>query len=386
MAIDPADIAICVSEDDTSDWGGSTSPPIVQTSLFAYPTFGALLEALKSEHTHHVYSRGQNPTVEAVERKLAKLERGDACKCFGSGMAAVSGVLMGLLEQGDHVVFVNQTYGPTMQLARHLERFGITHDLVLDLTVEAVEQAIRTNTKLLWFESPGTMTVRVLDLEAMAAMARNRGITTCIDNTWATPLLQKPLTMGIDVALHTASKYLGGHSDIIAGAVVTTAERMEQIFYQTFMLHGGILSPFDAWILHRGIKTLPTRLAQHGSDALTVAEFLRGHSAVARVHHPAFADNPDIVQRHLSGYSGLFSFELRDNSLANVTRVINGLQRFTIGVSWGGVESLVISPHRGTNAEALLRQNIPIGLVRLSIGLEGADLLVEDLDRALASE
>jgi cystathionine beta-lyase/cystathionine gamma-synthase len=383
MSIEETDVAICVSDDSVA-WGGSTSPPIVQTSLFTFPTFQDLLDALSSEHAHNVYTRGQNPTVEAVERKLARLERGEACKCFGSGMAAVSGVLTGLLEQGDHVLFVNQTYGPTMQLAEQLRRFGIEHDLVLDLSVEAVERAIRPNTKLLWFESPGTMTVRVLDLEAMAAMAQARGLTTCIDNTWATPLLQKPLTMGIDISLHTASKYLGGHSDIIAGAVITTAERMERIFYRSYMLLGGILGPFEAWVLYRGIRTLPARLTQHGEDALSVATFLRDHPAVARVHHPAFADNPEIVERHLSGYSGLFSFELRDNAFDNVAGVIDGLRRFHIGVSWGGVESLVISPYRGTNAEALRKQEIPTGLIRLSVGLEGSSLLIEDLERALA--
>ena len=381
MPIDPRDIATCVATDDMD--GGPTNPPIVQTSLFTFPTFRALLDALSSEHSHHVYSRGQNPTVEAVERTLAQLERGEACKCFGSGMAAISGVLMGLLEQGDHVLFVNQTYGPTMQLATQLQRFGITHDLVLDLSVEAVEQAIRPNTKLLWFENPGTMTVRVLDLQAMASMAKAKGMTTCIDNTWATPLLQKPLAMGIDIAVHTASKYLGGHSDIVAGAVITTAERMEQIFYRSYMLHGGILGPFDAWLLRRGIRTLPARLTQHGEDALRVANFLRDHDAVARVYHPAFAENQEVVQRHLSGYAGLFSFELVDDAFDNVARVIDGLEHFHIGVSWGGVESLVISPSRGTNAAALQQQDLPEGLIRLSVGLEGADLLIEDLDRAL---
>ena len=382
MPFDATDIAICVTNNE-ADFDGATSPPIVQTSLFTFPSYRSLLDALASEHTNNVYSRGQNPTVEAVERKLARLERGEACKCFGSGMAAVSAVLMGLLEQGDHVVFVNQTYGPTLQLADQLRRFGIEHDLVLDLSVAAVERAIKPNTKLLWLESPGTMTVRVLDVQAMAEMARASGVTTCIDNTWATPLLQKPLTNGIDIALHTASKYLGGHSDLIAGAVVTTAERMQQIFYRAFMLLGGILSPFDGWILYRGIRTLPIRLAQHGTDALAVAEFLRGHPAVARVHHPAFADDRDLVERQLLGYSGLFSFELENDTFENIERVIDGLEHFSIGVSWGGVESLVISPFRGTNAEALARQEIPRGLIRLSIGLEGADLLIEDLDRGL---
>jgi len=165
--------------------------------------------------------------------------------------------------------------------------------------------------------------------------------------------------------------------------VVTTAERMEQIFYRAYMLLGGMLSPFDAWLLYRGMRTLPARLVQHGTDALAVAEFLRGHPAVANVHHPAFATDRDLVARQLRGYSGLFSFELRDDTFENIERVIDGLEHFSIGVSWGGVESLVISPFRGTNADALARQRIPTGLIRLSVGLEGAALLIDDLDRAL---
>lgn len=382
-SIDPADVAICLSNEANEH--GAVSPPIVQSSLFSFPTFRDLLDALASEHTHHVYSRGHNPTVDVVERKLAKLERGEEGKCFASGMAAISGVMLGVLEQGDHVVFVNQTYGPTLQLAEQLKRFGVEHDIVLDLTVEAVETAVRPNTKLLWFESPGTMTFRVLDLEAMAAMARSRGLMTCIDNTWSTPLLQKPLTKGIDISVHTASKYLSGHSDLIAGAIVTRSDLMEQIFYRAFMLQGGILGPLEGWLLNRGVLTLPTRIAEHGKNALAVATFLQQHRAVKRIYHPAFADDIALVERELNGYSGVFSFELENGAFDNVSRVIDGLEHFRIGVSWGGVESLVIAPSRGDNAEALAAQRIPEGLIRLSVGLENAQTLIDDLDRALGA-
>jgi cystathionine beta-lyase/cystathionine gamma-synthase len=383
MPIDPDDIAICLSNE--ANEYGAISPPIVQSSLFTFPTYQGLLDALASEHTHHVYSRGHNPTVQAVERKIAKLERGEACKCFASGMAAISGVMLGVLEQGYHVVFVNQTYGPTLQLAEQLTRFGVEYDVVLDLSVDAVERALKPNTKLLWFESPGTMTFRMVDLEAMATLAKSRGLITCIDNTWSTPLLQKPITMGIDISVHTASKYLGGHSDLIAGALVTRADLMEQIFYRAYMLQGGILGPLEAWILNRGIMTLPTRLAQQGRDALAVAEFLRGHAAVKQVFHPAFADDGALVERQLAGYSGVFSFELDNPAFDNLTCVIDALKHFKIGVSWGGVESLVIAPSRGDNAEALARQKIPEGLIRLSVGVDGAQTLINDLDRALTS-
>ena len=383
-SIDPADVAICLREDPPGSWNGAASPPIVQTSLFAFPSFRGLIDGLASEHTHHVYTRGQNPTIEAVERKLAALERGEACKCFASGMAAVSAVMMGLLESGDHVLFVNQTYGPTLQLAEQLRRFGVEHDLLLDISADAVERAIRPNTKLIWLESPGTMLFRVLDLAAIAGLARSRGVVTCIDNSWATPLFQKPITMGVDVVVHTATKYLGGHSDLVAGAVVTTAERLERIFYRAFLLHGGVLAPHDAWLLHRGLLTLPTRMRQQAEDGLRVADFLRRHRAVREVYHPAFAADPALVGRQLSGYAGVFSFELVRGDFATVERVIDALEHFRIAVSWGGVESVVISPNMGNNAESLARRGLPSGLIRISVGLEGADVLMADLGQALA--
>lgn len=385
MRIDPADLAVCVSDPVPAEpAGGAPIPvPIVQTSLFSFPTLGALIEGLGAEHSHHVYTRGQNPTVEALERKLATLERGEACKCFASGMAAISAVMLGLLRAGDHVLFVNQVYGPALQLAEHLRRFGIDHDVQLDLEPATVAAAMRPNTRLVWLESPGTMLFRVLDLPAIAALARERGALTCVDNSWATPLCQKPLALGADIVVHSATKYLGGHSDVVAGAVVSTAELMEEIFYRAFLLNGGILAPFDAWLLLRGLRTLPARMRQHEADGLEVARFLQKHPSVRRVFHPAFSGDRELVDRQLSGFSGLLSFELERDDFANIERVIDSLRHFRIGVSWGGVESLVLSPNRGTNEARLRAQGVPPGLIRLSIGLEGAEVLIADLAEAL---
>jgi cystathionine beta-lyase/cystathionine gamma-synthase len=387
MRIDPVDVAACVSDPipDSPTDATPASAPIVQTSLFTFPTFQALLDGLGAEHRHHVYSRGQNPTVEAVEAKLTTLERGEACKCFASGMAAISAVLLGLLRSGDHVLFVNQVYGPALQLASHLRRFGIEHDVLLDVSPDAVSKAMRPGTRLLWLESPGTMLFRVLDIGAIAELARERGALTCVDNSWATPLCQKPLTLGADIVVHSGTKYLGGHSDLLAGAVISSAERMEEIFYRAFMLNGGILAPFDAWLLLRGLRTLPVRLQQHEADGLRVAEFLADHPAVRRVFHPEFSEQSELVTRQLRGYSGLLSFELVRDDIESISQVIDTLRHFRIGVSWGGVESLVLSPNRGTNAAQLEAQGIPPGLIRLSVGLEGADLLIDDLRAALAA-
>jgi cystathionine beta-lyase/cystathionine gamma-synthase len=397
MHIDPQDRMICAGGDLEEDQrlltgqarAGSgpvstaATTPIYQSSLFTFPDFGALLDGFKAEHRTNLYSRGKNPTVEALERKLAALERGEACLCFSSGMAAVSAVMLGLLRAGDHVLFVNDTYGPTLQLAQHLRRFDIEHDLQLDLDLESIELAIRPNTRLLWLESPGTMRFRQLDIQAAASLARNRGILTGIDNSWATPLCQKPLTLGVDIVMHTCSKYIGGHSDVIAGALVTSAERAEELFYGSYLLNGGILAPFDAWLLLRGLRTLPVRLAQHEADALRIAEFLDAHPTVRRVNHPALGEGRQLAATQLSGYTGLLSFELERGGLENVSRVIDGLEHFGIGVSWGGVESLVISPNGRSNQERLDELGIPPGLIRLSVGLEGADVLIDDLESAL---
>jgi len=377
--IDPADELTCLGhEEDLAAQGGALAPPIVQTSLFAQPTLGDLAAGLADEHAHPVYTRGNNPTVRAVEAKIAQLERGESCRCLASGMAAVSAVLLSQLRAGDHVLFVNQTYGPTLQLARYLERFGVSHDVVLDLDLAAIEAGFRAATRVVWLESPGTMLFRVFDVAAVAAAARARGIVSVLDNSWASPLFQKPLTLGVDLVVHSATKYIGGHSDVVAGAVVGSAERLERLFYDTYLLNGGILGPFDAWLLNRGLRTLPLRMRQHHRDGLALATWLADHAKVRRVFHPGLAGEVGLF-----GYSGLFSFELDTEDHAAVSRCVDALGMFRIGVSWGGVESLVIAPFRGNNGEDLAAQGIPRGLVRLSIGLEGYETLRSDLEQAL---
>jgi len=380
MAIDPADIALCLEDHPAREPGPQPmAEPIVQTSLFAFPDYDSILEAFRAEHKNYVYSRGQNPTVEILEKKLAALEHGESCKCFASGIAAISAVLMGLLKTGDHVLFVNHTYGPAMQLAKQLNRFGIEHDLLLDLSPDDVARSLKPNTRLVWLENPGTMMFRTMDIAAIAEVARSHDALTCLDNSWASPLYQKPIEHGVDIVVHSATKYIGGHSDVVAGAVITESRRLEQIFYRAYMLNGGILAPFDAWLLLRGLRTLPVRMQQHEADALRVAEFLRTRPEVGAVHHPAFGEKC----ASLSGHSGVFSFELVSGGFEEVRRIIDGLKRFRIGVSWGGVESLVISPNRGNNLSYLDWQRMPHSLIRLSIGLEGADALIADIGQSL---
>ncbi|GGE27107.1 hypothetical protein GCM10011391_01810 [Pullulanibacillus camelliae] len=204
------DEKICTDLDlDASQYHGAVSPPIFQTSLFTFDSFESFTESQKQEREKYVYSRGVNPTVNLLEKKLAQLERGEQCKCFGSGMGAISAVFLSLLQSGDHVLFVNNIYGPTSQLLKHLEKFNIEHDVV-DHNLKNVESAIKDNTKIIYVESPGTMLMKVVDLKALATLAKSRGIITAIDNTWSTPLFQKPIELGIDLSIHSLTKYLGG--------------------------------------------------------------------------------------------------------------------------------------------------------------------------------
>ncbi|MFE7404823.1 trans-sulfuration enzyme family protein [Isoptericola sp. NPDC057559] len=364
---------------------GAVAPPVFQTSLFTKPTFGEFVRQQAAEHENFVYSRGTNPTVAFLERQLALLERGEAAKCFGSGMGAIGAVLGGLLRSGDHVLFVNNVYGPTLELARHLERFGVEHTVVTDPHAD-LEEHLRDNTALVYVESPGTMLMRVVDLRALTALARGRGIRTAIDNTWATPLFQKPLELGVDLVIHSLTKYVGGHSDVTGGAVIGSAELLREVFYRGHQLFGAVMSAMEASLVLRGLRTLPVRMERHQANALRVVEHLQRQDAVAAVHHPYADPGPGdaLVRSQLTGFSGLLSLELGGGTFATVERFVDALRVFRIGVSWGGYESLVSSPVRADNADRLRADGLSTGLVRLSVGLEGADAQLDDLDRALA--
>lgn len=383
--IDPADELTCLGHgEDPQSQAGSMSPPIVQTSLFAHRSTDDLTAGLAAEHQSHVYTLGQNPTVEAVETKIAKLERGESCKVLSSGMAAISAVFLGLLESGAHVLFVNNTYGPTLQLADRLRSFGIDYDVVLSSDLDQIAAAMKPETRMVWMESPGTMLFRVVDIGAIAELAREHGALTVIDNSWATPLFQKPLLLGVDLVVHAATKYMGGHSDVIAGAIVGSAELLKKIFYNSYLLLGGAIGPFDAWLVNRGLRTLPNRMRQHHTDGLALALYLDEQPEVRRVFHPGVAADPALIKTQLSGFSGLFSFELDTDSYAEVASFVDRLRLFRIGVSWGGVESLALTPNQSTNAANLACQQIPPGTVRLSVGLEGATVLIKDLEQAFS--
>ncbi|MCT2589631.1 aminotransferase class I/II-fold pyridoxal phosphate-dependent enzyme [Streptomyces sp. N2-109] len=362
---------------------GAVAPPIYQTSLFTKPSFEEFIRQQAAEHENFVYSRGTNPTVAFLEERLALLEGGEAAKCFASGMGAIGAVLAGLLRGGDHVLFVNTVYGPTTELARHLERFGVDHTILTD-PAAGIEEHIRENTALIYVESPGTMLMKVVDVPALTTIARRRGIRTVMDNTWSTPLYQKPLAAGVDLVVHSLTKYVGGHSDVIGGAVIGSREVIRELFYQGYQLFGAVMSAMEASLVLRGLRTLPVRMEQHQRNARSVIDHLRTHPEVITVHHPYAEHGPDedVITSQFSGFSGLLSFELREGTFARVSRFIDALSLFRIGPSWGGYESLVTSPSRSTDDPSSTPWP---GLIRLSVGLEGAQSQIEDLDRAFTS-
>ncbi|SHN23172.1 trans-sulfuration enzyme family protein [Gracilibacillus kekensis] len=368
--------------EDPHSYQGAVSPPIYQTSLFTFRNFKEFTEAQKLERKNYVYSRGVNPTVNILEKKLAALEKGEECKCFSSGMGAISAVFFTLLNSGDHVVLINNIYGPTTQLIDYLSKFNISYSFV-DHHLTNFHEMIQDNTKMIYVESPGTMLMKVVNLQEITQLAKAKGIITAIDNTWSTPIFQKPLTLGFDLSIHSLTKYIGGHSDVVGGAVVGNYDLVDEIFQYGYQLNGAVLGAHDSYLINRGLRTLPIRLKQHQENALKVIDYLSTKREIARIYHPSLEEkeNP-FLKNQMKGYSGLLSFELKGANFESVSRFIDALTLFKIGVSWGGYESLVNSPVKGDNEQQLIESGISPGLIRLSIGLEGAELQINDLEKA----
>lgn len=362
---------------------GAVNPPVFENSLFTFETAGELGEAIRNEDERYVYWRGTNPTVDLAQRKLAALERGERAKCFGSGMGAIAATISSLVKAGDHVLVLGAVYGPTTQFLRYLEKFGVTHTHVDDL--EGCDSAITASTRLLYFESPSYMAYAVVDIAEVTAWARERGLVTVMDNTWSTPLFQKPLTLGVDLVVHSLSKYIGGHSDLVGGVVIGPSRLIRPLALTEYQLYGAAMSPHDAAKVIKGLRTLPVRMAGHQERGLAVAGFLADHPAVRRVNYPGLPSHPGhaTALRQMSGFSSLFSLELATDSRPVVAAFIDLLRYFRIGVSWGGFESLVNAPALSTEESVRATMGIPIGLVRLSVGLEPADALIKDLGLAL---
>lgn len=363
---------------------GAVAPPIYQTSLFTFDTYQALVDRFRGDSDQPVYSRVDNPTVSVLLDKMCELEGGEKALAFSSGIAAISNAVLGLVESGDRVVCVRHCYPDTYRLLQGIcARFGVTAEFVDGTDVGAIEKAL-PGAKLLYLESPTTWLFEEQNLEAIAIRARSAGVTTIIDNSWATPIFQKPLQAGIDLVVHSASKYISGHSDTVAGVLVGSGSIIDRLKLETTPYLGAKLSAQEAALLLRGLRTLPLRLQRHQDSALILAKRLTDHPAVTDVHHPALSPASYSL---LKGYGGLFSFEVDDS--IDIPTFCDALSLFRLGVSWGGHESLVmpveVSINQAGSPSAAVDFGVPPRLVRLFVGLEDPEELWSDLEAALAN-
>ncbi|MFF5918242.1 cystathionine gamma-synthase [Streptomyces flavochromogenes] len=358
---------------------GAVVPPIYQVSTYKQDGVGGLRGGYE-------YSRSANPTRTALEENLAALEGGRRGLAFASGLAAEDCLLRTLLAPGDHVVIPNDAYGGTFRLfAKVVERWGVDFSVANTSDVEEVRAAVNDRTKLIWVETPSNPLLGITDIEAIAGVARQAGVKLVVDNTFASPYLQQPLALGADVVVHSLTKYMGGHSDVVGGALVTADEALgeELAYHQNAM--GAVAGPFDSWIVLRGIKTLAVRMDRHSENAEKIVEMLTQHPKVTQVLYPGLPEHPghEIAAKQMRSFGGMISFRVEGGEEAAV-EVCNRAQLFTLGESLGGVESLIEHPGRMTHASvAGSALEVPADLVRLSVGIENVDDLLADLRQAL---
>lgn len=360
---------------------GAVSPPIYQTSIFTFESYQAMVDRFRGDSNQPVYSRVDNPTVSVLLEKICQLEGGESAAAFSSGMAAISNVVLSQVESGDRVVCVRNVYPDTYRLFKGLcVRFGISTDFVDGTDVDAIAAAI-PGAKLLYLESPSTWVMEEQDLVAIAKIARAQGVTTIVDNSWASPVFQKPLQAGVDLVVHSASKYISGHSDTVAGLLVGSDELMEKMKLEVTPYLGAKLSAAEAALLLRGLRTLPLRMQRHQDSGLLIAERLSGHKNVNEVFHPGLSKSEFSM---LKGYGGLFSFEMADN--IDIPSFCDSLSLFRLGVSWGGYESLVmpaeVSINQAGEHSAAVDFGVSPRMIRLFVGLEDPEDLWADLCQA----
>ncbi len=376
--------------EERETYRGAVSPPIFQSSIFAFETVGKFRESFKDEFRRTTYTRGNNPTVEILRKKVAALEGAEDCLMFGSGAGAISAGVMASVSAGDHVICVQRPYSWTRSLLKDLlSRFGVTSTFVDGTDIANIENALNPEANLIVLESPNSMTFEMQDLAAVASLAKSRGIRTLCDNSYASPLNQSPIALGIDMVAHSATKYLNGHSDVVAGALCSSETIIRQVFKGPFMTCGAILSPHDAWLMLRGLRTLGVRMERIAATARTLLAFLEQHPKVEKVYFPHAQTNPQfgLAERQMRGASGLMTVQLRAQDVATVERFCNALERFLMTVSWGGYESLAFPVCAVYPADAPLHPPgaLPLSLVRLSIGLEEPDVLIADLEKGFAA-
>ncbi|MFD3445294.1 methionine gamma-lyase [Microbacteriaceae bacterium 4G12] len=376
---------------DTREYKGSLTPPLFQTSTYTFETAQQGENSFSGTEDSYIYSRLGNPTVQLLEERMTALEGGEAALAFGSGMAAVSTTLLTLLKAGDHIVCSKGLYGCTYGFLEMMEeKFGVTHTLCDMTTVEEILAVVREETKVLFIETPINPTMKLIDLETVVTAAKQRGVYVVVDNTFCSPYLQRPLTLGCDIVLHSATKYIGGHGDVIAGLVVCQTKELAELMKPMRKDTGGIMSPFDAWLLLRGLKTLAVRMDRHCENAEKVVAFLKGHPKVEQVFYPFDDENPDalIAHKQMRKGGGVLSFTVKGGK-QEAQAMMNRLNMVSIAVSLGDTETLIQHPATMTHAVIPVDVRYEMGItdcmLRLSVGLEAVDDIIEDLERALSA-
>ena len=360
---------------------GSVMVPIYQTSTYVQEAPG--------KHKGFEYARSQNPTRFALEEAYAQIENGKYGLAFSSGVAATDAVIK-LLAPGDEVIAANDMYGGTYRLfSKVFEKFGIKFHYINMQDANNISNYINSNTKLIWTETPTNPLMNIVDISAVATIAKANNILLCVDNTFASPYLQNPLDQGADIVMHSATKYLGGHSDVIQGCLVMNSDSLREQLYFIQKSCGAVPGPQDCFLVLRGIKTLHLRMQRHCENGEKIAHWLRNHSKVKKVYWPGFTDAPghEIAKKQMRGFGGMISFELKDESTEALNKLLSSTHLFSLAESLGGVESLINHPASMTHAsiprDERIKNGLSDGLIRLSVGIEDADDLIEDLNKAI---
>ena len=372
--------------EERENYFNAISPPIAQTSNFAFKTVADLSKAFEDEMGDYLYSRGLNPTVEILRKKLAALDGAEDCLVFNSGAAAIVAGVFANVKSGDHIVSVKAHYTWAERMFDVvLPRFGVTTTYINGTKIENWETATKPNTTLYYLESPNSCDFSLQPIKELAVMARSKNIITFIDNSYCTPIHQKPIAMGIDLAMQTATKYIGGHSDTLGGVLSGSGAMIKKIFDSEYLNIGSGIQPFNAWLLIRGLRTLPARLDRITKSSLEVLRFLKRHPKIESVIFPFDESFPQyqLAKKQMTGACGLMTMVLKTNSRNEIVKFCEGLQHIMMAVSWGGHESLVIPKCAGTPVTDFDPTNPEHRYVRLYVGLEEADYLIKDLDQAL---
>jgi cystathionine beta-lyase/cystathionine gamma-synthase len=362
------------------------APPIIQTSNFKFNSVDDMRQRFKDEFGGYIYSRGLNPTVDILRKKLAALDGAEDALVFNSGASAIFCSVVPFVAQGDHIVSVKGPYTWAQKLFDHiLPRFGVQTTYVDGRDINQIEKALQANTKIIYLESPNSWDFALQDLRAVSNLAKQNGILTVVDNSYCSPYYQRPLELGIDLVLQSATKYIAGHSDAVAGVLTGSKMHLEKVFSLEYLTAGNGIQPFNAWLLLRGLRTLPARLDRISKTTGEVIAFMKSHPKIERIIFPldnSFAQF-ELAQKQMKGACGLFSFVLKTDSAEKIESFCNALKHILMAVSWGGYESLIIPRVAGMEIEAFDSNDEMHRLVRMYVGLEDSDYLIEDLRQAL---